>query len=114
MNLNKVFILGRLTATPELRKTPSGQSVTSFAIVTNEVYTDKDGQKKENTQFHNIVVWGKQAEVASTYLTKGSLLLVEGNLKTREYEGKDGMRRVTEVVAERIQIGPKPEKKNEP
>lgn len=109
MNLNKVFILGRLTADPELRSTPNGQQVSSFSLATNRVWTDKNGQKQEAAEFHNIVVWGRQAEIASKYLTKGSLALVEGRLQTRSWEGKDGQqRKTTEIVADRIQLGPKP------
>lgn len=109
MNLNKVFILGRLTADPQLRSTPGGQSVASFGVATNRVWTDKTGQKQESTEFHNVVVWGRQAEVASKFLTKGSLVLVEGRLQTRNWEGKDGQqRRITEIIAERMQLGPRP------
>ena len=109
MNLNKVFILGRLTADPQLRNIPSGQQVASFSLATNRVWTDKTGQKKEEAEFHNIVVWGRQAEIASKFLTKGSLALVEGRLQTRSWEGKDGQpRKTTEIIADRIQLGPRP------
>lgn len=109
MNLNKVFLLGRLTADPQLRSTASGQQVASFSIATNRVWNDKNGQRQEATEFHNIVVWGRQAEIASRFLIKGSLVLVEGRLQTRDWEGKDGQkRRTTEIVADRIQLGPKP------
>lgn len=109
MNLNKVFILGRLTADPQLRSTPGGQPVASFGVATNRVWTDKSGQKQESTEFHNVVVWGRQAEVASKFLTKGSLVLVEGRLQTRNWEGKDGQQhRTTEIIAERMQLGPRP------
>src|SRR3989344_862560 len=109
MNLNKGFILGRLTADPQLRATPAGQSVASFALATNRVWTDKSGQKKEAAEFHNIVVWGRQAEIASKFLIKGALALVEGRLQTRSWEGKDGkQRKTTEIIADRIQLGPKP------
>ncbi|MBI3046310.1 MAG: single-stranded DNA-binding protein [Candidatus Harrisonbacteria bacterium] len=109
MNLNKVFILGRLTVDPQLRSTASGQQVASFGVATNRVWNDKSGQRQEAVEFHNVVVWGRQAEVASQYLTKGSLVLVEGRLQTRDWEGKDGQkRRTTEIIGERIQLGPKP------
>lgn len=109
MNLNKVFIVGRLTADPELRSIPSGQAVASFSLATNRVWTDRNNQKQEAVEYHNIVVWGRQAEIASKFLTKGSLALVEGRLQTRSWEGKDGQqRRTTEIVAERIQLGPRP------
>lgn len=110
MNLNKVFILGRVTATPELRKTPGGQSVSSFSLATNRVWTDKNGAKQEDVEFTNVVVWGRQAEIASQFLTKGSLTLVEGRLQTRSWQDKQGQtRKSTEVIAERIQLGPKPQ-----
>lgn len=110
MNLNKVFVLGRLTRDPELRSTTGGQSVASFGVATNRVWTDKNGQKQEATEFHNIVVWGRQAEIASKFLTKGSLVLIEGRLQTRSWESNDGQqRKTTEIVAERIQLGPKPQ-----
>lgn len=109
MNLNKAFVLGRLTADPQLRATASGQPVGSFSVATNRIWTDKAGQKQESTEFHNIVVWGKQADIASRFLTKGSLVLVEGRLQTRSWEDKQGQtRKTTEIVAERIQLGPKP------
>ena len=109
MNLNKVFILGRLTADPVVRATPSGQSVASLALATNRVWNDKAGQKQEQVEFHNIVVWGKQAAVASKFLKKGGLALIEGRMQTRKWEGKDGQQRsTTEIVADRIQLGPRP------
>ena len=76
MNLNKVFIAGRLTADPQLRTTPSGQSVTSFSLATNRNWTDRAGAKQESVEFHNIVVWGKQAEFANQFFTKCCLFLV--------------------------------------
>ncbi|MFH1188632.1 MAG: single-stranded DNA-binding protein [bacterium] len=110
MNLNKVFILGRLTADPQLRTTPSGESVGTFSVATNQYWTDKGGNRKESTEFHNIVVWGKQAELASQYLFKGGIVLVEGRLQTRSWESKDGgQRRTTEVIADRLQFGPRKE-----
>ncbi|MBI2506592.1 MAG: single-stranded DNA-binding protein [Candidatus Colwellbacteria bacterium] len=108
MNLNKVFVAGRLTADPELRTTPGGAHVISFSVATNRVWTDRNNQRKEETEFHNIVAWGRQAEVVSQFLKKGSLILIEGRLQTRSWEGKDGQtRRTTEIVAERVQLGPK-------
>lgn len=109
MNLNKVFLIGRLTANPVLRSTTGGSSVGSFSIATNRVWNDKDGKKQEEVQFHNIVVWGKQADIVSRYLVKGQMVLVEGRLQTRSYEAKDGggKRYATEIVADRVQFGPK-------
>ncbi len=108
MNLNKVFILGRLTADPQLRSTPAGQQVASFGLATNRVWIDKAGQKKEEVEFHNVVVWGRQAEIASQYLTKGSLALIEGRIQTRSWQDKQGQsRKTTEIIADRIQLGPR-------
>ncbi len=108
MNLNKALIAGRLTADPQLRATTSGQPVATFSVATNSVWTDKAGAKQEAVEFHNIVVWGKQAEVASKFLTKGALVLVEGRLQTRSWDDKTGVKRkTTEIVAERIQFGPR-------
>ena len=108
MNLNKVIIAGRLTADPELRTTASGTHVASFSLATNRNWTDKDGQKKEETEFHNIVAWGRQADVVNQFSKKGGLLLIEGRLQTRSWEAKDGQkRRTTEIIAERVQLGPR-------
>lgn len=108
MNLNKVFVAGRLTADPELRTTTSGDQVVSFSIASNRYWRDKNGQKQESTEFHNIVVWGRQAEVVNQFSKKGSIILIEGRLQTRSWEGKDGQnRKTTEIVAENIQLGPR-------
>lgn len=112
MNLNKVIILGRVTAAPQLRSTNAGQSVTTFSVATNRQWITKDGQKHEEAEFHQVVAWAKQAEIASAYLAKGALVLVEGRLQTRSWEDKEGQtRRVTEIIAENIQLGPKPGEK---
>ncbi len=109
MNLNKVVIIGRVTADPELRTTPSGAHVASFSVATNRNWTDKDGNKREEAEFHNIVAWGRQAEVVNQFSKKGNLIMIEGRLQTRSWEGKDGQtRKTTEVIAERIQLGPRP------
>jgi len=114
MNLNRAIILGRVTADPQLRTTQGGQSVTTFGVATNRTWTDKEGKKQEDVEFHNVVLWGKQAEVASQFLTKGSLVLVEGRIVTRTWQDKDGQtRRATEIVGEHIQLGPKHEAKPE-
>lgn len=108
MNLNKVLIAGRLTADPQLRTTPTGQQVGTFSVATNRNWTNAAGQKQEAVEFHNVVVWGRQADVASRFLNKGGLVLVEGRLQTRSWEDKQGQkRRTTEIVAERIQLGPR-------
>lgn len=109
MNLNKVFILGNLTRDPELRQTPSGQAVCSFGIATNRFYTDPSGQKQKQAEFHNVVAWGRNAELVNQYLHKGSSVLVEGRLQTRSWQDQQGTKHWrTEVIAERIQLGPRP------
>lgn len=109
MNLNKVIIVGRLTADPQLRQTPSGLSVGSFGVATSRVWKDKSGAKQEETEFHNIVVWGRQAEIASQFLSKGGLVMIEGRLRTRSWQDKQGgQRKSTEIICERLQLGPRP------
>jgi single-strand DNA-binding protein len=109
MNLNKVFILGRLTADPQLRTTPSGAQVSSFGVATNRVWTDKSGSRQEEAEFHNVVVWGRQAEIATQFLTKGSLVLIEGRLRTRTWQNNQGQNiKTTEIICERMQLGPRP------
>jgi len=107
MNLNKVLLIGRVASDPEMRSTTSGQNVASFSMATNRTWKDASGQNREEAQFHRIVLWGKQAEIASQYLTKGSLLYVEGRLQTRSWEGQGGKKYITEIVGEKIQFGPK-------
>lgn len=106
MYLNKAFVFGNLTRDPELRSLPSGIQVASFGLATNRVYK-KDGRREEAAEFHNIVVFGKQAELASQYLKKGSSLLVEGRIQTRSWDSEKGKQYRTEIVAERIQFGPR-------
>ncbi len=110
MNLNKVFILGNLTRDPELRQTPSGQNVATFSVATNRAWTDKSGVKQTQVEFHNIVLWGRLAEIAHQYLAKGRLVLVEGKLNTRTWQDQQtGQKRSrTEIVAETMQFGPRP------
>src|SRR3990167_8952469 len=108
MNLNKVFVLGNLTRDPELRQTSSGQAVCSFSIATNRFYTDSTGQKQKQAEFHNIVAWGRQAEIVNQYLKRGSLVLVEGRLQTRSWQDQQGIKHwKTEIIAERVQLGPR-------
>jgi single-strand DNA-binding protein len=109
MNLNKVMLIGRLTRDPEMRYTPSGSPVTTFSLATNRYGQGPDGEKKEYTDYHNIVVWniGKRtlAELTGQYLHKGSLVYVEGRLQTRSWEGQDGQKRkTTEVNATDVQF----------
>jgi len=109
MNLNKAFLIGRLTADPQLRATTTGQSVGSFSIATNRNWTDKNGVKQEDTQFHNIVVWGKQAELVNQFLKKGSEVFIDGRIQTRTWQDQQGQnRKSTEIVAERVQFGARP------
>jgi single-strand DNA-binding protein len=108
MNFNKAILVGRLTRDPQSRALPSGQSVVSFGLATDRFYTDKNGEKKQQTEFHNIVMFGKLAEIASQYLTKGSLTLIEGRIQTRSWQDSAGNQRWrTEIIAERLQLGPK-------
>ncbi|PIP26646.1 MAG: single-stranded DNA-binding protein [Candidatus Moranbacteria bacterium CG_4_9_14_3_um_filter_40_7] len=110
MNVNKVLLVGRLTREPEIRTTSSGQSVASLSIATNSFWKDKSGQKQERTEFHNIVLWGRLAEIAGQYLVKGAEVFIEGRLQTRKYTAKDGTeKRTTEIVGENMQLGAKPQ-----
>lgn len=106
MNVNKVILVGRLTRDPETRSTNTGQTVATIGIATNNYWTDKAGQRQERTEFHNIVLWGRLAEIAGQYLSKGQEAYFEGRLQSRAYTGKDGIeRRVTEIVGENMQLG---------
>jgi single-strand DNA-binding protein len=110
MDLNKVIIVGRVTADPQLRTTPGGQSVVTIGVATNRTWNDKNGQKQEATEFHNVVLWGRQAEVAAQFLVKGATVLIEGRLQTRSWTDKQGQtRKTTEIMAERMQLGPRPQ-----
>jgi len=103
--MNKAILVGRLGADPELRYTPSQQPVANFHIATDERRTDKAGQKQERTEWHRIVVWGKQGELCKEYLTKGRAVLVEGRIQTRKWQDKQGETRyTTEILAERVQF----------
>jgi single-strand DNA-binding protein len=103
MNLNKVMLIGNLTRDPEVRQTGTGKNVASFAIATNMVWTDASGQKQERAEFTNVVAWGKLADICGRYLHKGSKAYVEGRLQTRDWTGKDGVKRYsTEVVIENM------------
>ena len=107
MYINKVFLFGKLTRDPELKSLPSGSKVASFAIATNRVWKDASGNRQEGTEFHNIVVFGRQAETTSQYLKKGSSAFIEGRMQTRSWE-QDGQKKYrTEVIAERVQFGPR-------
>lgn len=120
MNLNKAILVGRLTRDPEVKSLPSGQQVASFGLATSRFYKNKEGEKQEQTEFHNIVFFGRIAEIASQYLKKGSLTLIEGRIQTRSWEDKETGKKIyrTEIVGESLQLGPRnidnqPEKKEE-
>ena len=110
MNLNKVYLIGRLTRDPEVRVMPSGQQVATFGLATDRFYTDKtSNQRQQKTEFHNIVMFGRLAEIASQYLKKGALAMVEGRIQTRDWQdAATGQKRYrTEIVAETMQLGPR-------
>lgn len=110
MNVNKVMLVGRLTRDPEVRTTTTGQSVTSVSLATSHTWKDKGGQKQEKTEFHNVVLWGRLAEIAGQYLTKGQECFIEGRLQTRAYTDKSGIeRKVVDIVAENMQLGSRPQ-----
>ena len=104
MSLNKVLLIGRLGQDPEMHYVPSGQPVANFSIATDESYTSKDGQRVERTEWHRIVVWGKQAEFCGNYLSKGRLVYIEGKLETRKWQDKNGQDKyTTEIIAAMVQ-----------
>jgi single-strand DNA-binding protein len=108
MYINKAMVFGNLTRDPELRALPSGMNVASFSIATNRVFKDRDGKKQEQTDFHNVVVFGRQADTVAQYLKKGASAFIEGRMQTRSWEGKDGEKKYrTEIVADRVQFGPR-------
>jgi len=108
MNLNKAIIVGRATATPEMKTTTGGNSVTSFSVATNSNWKDKSGQKQEQVEFHNVVAWGRLAEIVSQYLTKGQICMVDGRIQTRSWDDQQGVKHwKTEIVAENFQLGPR-------
>lgn len=101
MSLNRAQIIGNLTREPEVRTTASGQNVASFGVATNQVWTDASGQKQEKAEFHNVVAWGKLADICGQYLGKGRKVFIEGRLQTREWEAQDGAKKSrTEIVAD--------------
>jgi len=105
MSLNRVLIIGNLGRDPEVRFTGSGKAVGRFPVATSDVWTDNEGQRQERTEWHNVVVFGKQAETCGQYLAKGRQVFVEGAVRTRQYDDKDGNKRyITEIVAQRVQF----------
>lgn len=115
MNLNKVYLIGRLASDPEFRTTSGGQEVANLRMATNRIWNDQSsGQRNEATEFHNVVIWGRLAQIANQYLSKGSLVMIEGRLQTHSWEGKDGIKRYkTEIVAESLQLGPRMKREEE-
>lgn len=108
MNLNKVFLIGRLTQDPETRSTPSGQTVTTIRMATNRVWNDPSGGRRDATEYHTVVAWARLGEIAGQYLRKGSMAMIEGRLQTRSWTGNDNVKRyTTEIVAENLQMGPR-------
>ena len=109
MYINKAIIYGNLTRDPEKKSLPSGMQVTEFGVATNRTWKDKNGAKQESSEFHNIVSFGKQAELVAQYLKKGSPIYIEGRIQTRSWEAKDGSgkRYRTEIVVDNFQFGPK-------
>jgi len=105
MYLNKVFLLGNLTRDPELKSLPSGMQVCNFGLATNRTYKDRDGNKQEQTEFHNVVAFGRSAELVAQYMQKGRQLYIEGRLQTRSWD-QDGQKRYrTEVIVDQFQFG---------
>ncbi len=103
MNLNKAMIIGNLTRDPEVKNIPSGATVTQFAVATNLVWNDNQGQKQEKVEFHNVVAWRKLGEICGQYLKKGTKIYIEGRLQTKEWTGNDGVKRYkTEIIAENM------------
>ncbi len=105
MSVNKVILVGRLGRDPETRYTGGGQAVANFSVATDESYKDKNGERQKRTEWHKIVVWGKQAEIAQQYLKKGSLIFIEGRIQSREWQDKEGQKRTSfEIVANNFRM----------
>lgn len=109
MNLNKVFLIGNLTRDPESRTLPSGQAVSNFGLATNRVWFDANTkEKKQQAEFHNIVAFGKLAEICNQYLKKGAMAMIEGRIQTRSWQDQSGGTKYrTEIITEKMQMGPK-------
>ncbi len=104
-DLNKVMVIGRLTRDPESRNIPTGQLVSSFSVATNRTWKDQSGTKQEKTEFHNVVAWGKLAEICKQYLNKGKKVFIEGRLQTRSWDDQNGQKKYkTEIIAENMQM----------
>lgn len=108
MNLNKIFLIGRLTQDPEMRSTPSGQTVTTLKMATNRVWSDPSGGRKEATEYHTVIAWGRLGEIASQYLKRGGLVMIEGRIQTRSWTDQSNNKKYfTEIIAEGLQLGPR-------
>ncbi len=108
MYLNKVFLYGNLTKDPEMKALPSGIQVVNLSLATNRTWKDKDGRKQEAVEYHNVVVFGKQAELIGQYMKKGNPLFLDGRLQTRSWDAQDGQKKYrTEIIVENFQFGPK-------
>ncbi|MFA5841474.1 MAG: single-stranded DNA-binding protein [Candidatus Paceibacterota bacterium] len=107
MYINKALVYGNLTRDPELKSLPSGNKVCTFSVATNRVWKSQDGSKQESTDYHNIVVFGRQAETSAQYLKKGAGAFIEGRLQTRSWEQEGQKKYRTEIVADRVQFGPR-------
>ncbi|MEZ7821404.1 MAG: single-stranded DNA-binding protein [Patescibacteria group bacterium] len=104
-DLNKVMLIGNLTKDPEAKTLPSGQSLSNFSLATNRTWKDKDGSKKEQAEFHNIIAWGKLAEICNQYLKKGAKVYIEGRLQTRSWDDQNGVKKYrTEIIAENLSM----------
>ena len=109
MSLNKIMLIGHLGNDPEVNHTTGGNAVAKFSVATDDRWTDREGLQQERTEWHRVVVWGKQAESCGEFLKKGRLVFVEGSIRTRHYDDKDGNKKyITEVVAQRIEFLGKP------
>lgn len=115
MNLNKVFLIGNLTADPELRSTTSGQKVCTLRLATNRTWKNQAGQQQEKAEFHSVILWGRLAEIAGQYLKKGNMAYIEGRIETRSWDDQQsGQKKYrTEVIAERLQLGPRGQRSHE-
>ncbi|MFH1460941.1 MAG: single-stranded DNA-binding protein [Patescibacteria group bacterium] len=108
MNFNKAVIVGNLTRDPETRALPSGQNVVSFSIATNRIWNDPSGNRQEAAEYHNVVAFGKLADICARYLSKGRLVLIEGRIRTRSWQDQDGNKKYrTQIVTENMQMGPR-------
>lgn len=108
MNINKAIIYGNLTRDPELRSLPSGSTVVNFSVATNHSWKDKNGERQDSVEYHNIVAFGRTAEIINQYMKRGSSIFVEGRIQTRNWEGTDGKKNYrTEIIADKVQFGPR-------